>query len=139
MFPLGTIAGSLSLRARGGVRRKGLAALLALTFGAGNLGAIGLGLPFPGMVGATFLWGLAGAVFINCSRILYQEAAPPEHRGRVLSVYQVGFMGGAPAGAIFAGVAGQQLGALSALLLFGAGMLVFVAVSWATTDLARME
>jgi hypothetical protein len=36
LFPLGTIAGSLFIRARGGIRRKGRAALLALTFGAAN-------------------------------------------------------------------------------------------------------
>lgn len=139
MFPLGTIAGSLSLRARGGVRRKGMASLLALTFGALNLGAVGIGLPFAGMVLATLFWGLGGAVFINCSRTLYQEAAPAEHRGRVLSVYQVGFMGGAPAGAILAGFAGQHIGSLPALQIFAVAMLLFVAVSWAATDLATME
>ena len=139
MFPLGTIAGSLLMRARGGIRRKGLAALLALVFGALNLGAISTGLPFPGMIVATLFWGLAGSVFINCSRTLYQAAAPAAHRGRVLSVYQVGFMGGAPLGALLSGVVGQQIGTLDTLALFSAAMLLFVAVIWLTSDLATME
>lgn len=139
MFPLGTIAGSVLLRASGGIRRKGLAALLALIFGALNLGAVGVGLPFGGMVLATFLWGLGGSVFINCSRTLYQEAAPPAQRGRVLSIYQLGFMGGAPLGAIVAGQVGQHIGSLHALWVFSAAMLLFVAVSWVATDLASME
>jgi len=139
MFPLGTIAGSLLMRARGGIRRKGRAALLALLFGASNLAAIGSGLPFAGMVAATALWGLSGSVFINCSRTLYQEAAPAAHRGRVLSVYQVGFMGGSPIGAVLAGVLGQQIGTLSALLVFAAVMFLFVAVAWLASDLVTME
>jgi len=139
MFPLGTIAGSVSLRTIGGIRRKGLAALLALIFGALNLAAVGIGLPFSGMVAATFLWGLGGSVFINCSRTLYQEAAPPAHRGRVLSVYQLGFMGGAPLGALLAGQIGQHIGSLHALWVFSAAMVLFVVLSWMFTDLAGME
>ena len=139
MFPLGTIAGSVLLRAIGGIRRKGLAALFALLVGAANLAAVGIGLPFPGMVLCTFLWGLGGSVFINCSRVLYQEAAPPAHRGRVLSVYQLGFMGGAPLGAVLAGMIGQRIGSLHALWVFSGAMAIFVCASWLLTDLAEME
>lgn len=137
LFPLGTIAGSLVLRARGGVARKGRAALLALAFGAAALGSIGFGLPFWGMVAATGAWGLGGAVFINTSRTLYQEAAPAAHRGRVLSVYQMGFMGAAPVGALLAGVVSGQLGELRTLHVAAASMLAVTALMALTTDVAH--
>jgi MFS family permease len=139
LFPVGTIVGSLVLRARGGLRRKGLAAMLALAFGACALIGIGVGLPFPGMVAVTLAWGLAGSVFINCTRTLYQEAAPLAQRARVLSVYQLGFMGAAPVGALLSGAAGASLGTLPTLRLFGASMLVVVLLAAVLTNTARME
>ena len=46
-FPLGTIAGSFAIRARGGIRRKGLGIVLALTSGACVLLLLSRGLSFP--------------------------------------------------------------------------------------------
>ena len=40
-----------------------------------------------------FGWGTAASVFMNAGRSLFQERASPSHRGRVLSVYTLGFMG----------------------------------------------
>ncbi|MDJ0865497.1 MAG: MFS transporter [Myxococcota bacterium] len=139
LFPIGTIAGSVALRTRGGVRRKGLASLGALAVGAVALAAIGLGLPFWGFVAATFFWGLAGSVFINCSRTLYQEAAPSTQRGRVLSVYQIGFLGMAPVGAVAAGLVASEIGPLGALASFAAAMLTIVAAMALATNTARLE
>jgi MFS family permease len=138
-FPLGTIAGSLALRARGGVRRKGRAALGSLVCGALALGSVGLGLPFPGMVAATVVWGIAGAVFITCSRTLYQAAAPDEQLGRVLAVYQLGFIGTAPIGSLAAGFASTLLGPLPTLRLCSLAMLAVVAFVALRTDTARAE
>ncbi|MCZ6785485.1 MAG: MFS transporter [Proteobacteria bacterium] len=139
MFPLGTIAGSVVLRARGGVRRKGLAALGALLFGAASLSCMGAGLPFPGMIAATGAWGLAAAVFINCSRTLYQEAAPAAQRARVLSVYQLCFLGGAPLGSAIAGLVSGSIGTLATLQLFAGGMTLAVCGVWLFTNMSRFE
>lgn len=138
-FPIGTITGSLILRARGGVQAKGRAALLALVCGALALGTVGTGLPFPIMVTTTICWGLAGSVFINCSRTLYQEASPPTQRARVLSVYQLGFMGAAPVGSLAAGLTSAAVGPLRTLQLFALGMLTLVAVVAALTDTAKLR
>jgi MFS family permease len=137
MFPLGTIAGSLLLRARGGVERKGLAALAALAFGACALGAIGLALPFWAAVAATGAWGLGGAVFITASRTLTQEAAPEPHRGRVLSVYQMGFMGAAPIGALASGLVSGRIGELYTLQLASLSMLGVAALMARFTEVAK--
>lgn len=138
-FPLGTIAGSLFIRWRGGIRRKGRAALWALTWGASNLALIALGLPFWGTLLATFAWGLGGSVFINCSRTLFQQAAPAAERARVLAVYQVGFIGGAPIGTSAMGVASAALGLHGSLLLASGTMLCVVTALALFTQTPRME
>jgi MFS family permease len=138
-FPIGTITGSLVLRARGGIVRRGRASLLALLCGATALAAIGTGPPFPVMVAVTTCWGLAGSVFINCSRTLYQEAAPPAQRASILSVYQLGFMGAAPLGSLSAGLASSIIGPLATLQLFAAGMLSLVVIVGLFTDTARLR
>ena len=138
LFPLGTIGGSLFLRARG-LRRKGRAALLALCVGATNLIAIGQGVPFLALVGLTLTWGLAGSVFINASRTLFQQAAPPELRGKVLAVYQLGFMGGAPLGALLSGFSSASLGLHMTLVASGTAMLLLVASMALMSTLPKME
>jgi len=139
LFPLGTIVGSGLILLRGGIARKGLGALNALTLGALALGAVGLAPPFWGMVVATFVWGLGGSVFINCSRTLYQEAAPSARRGQVLSVYQLGFMGAAPIGALVAGFASEGVGPLTTILGFATAMLGVVTLAWTVSDAPRMR
>ena len=138
LFPVGTITGSLILR-RFGLRRKGLGALLALLFGAAALALVGLRVSFPIMVIATYLWGLGGSVFINSCRTIYQEAAPPEQRARVLSIYQLGFMGAAPLGTLNAGFISGLIGPHNTLLCCSAVMACVVALIWSTTDVVRMD
>jgi MFS family permease len=121
LFPLGTISGSLVLR-RIGLRRKGRAMLIALFSAALLQACLGSGLPFWAFVIATFAWGLSGAVFINSSRTIFQEHAPPAFRGRVLAAYQLGFMGGGPIGAFASGFAISIVG-LGGTFWIGASMM----------------
>jgi MFS family permease len=139
MFPLGTIGGSLLLLARGGIRRKGRGLVLSLALAACCLVAAGRALPFPALVLLTFAWGLAGAVFLNTSRTLFQERAPATERARVLAVNQLGFTAAGPVGALLSGFAASLLGPEHALALFGLGMLALVAAVALLSDVARME
>ncbi len=139
-FPIGTILGSLGILSRGGIRRKGTAQVLALVAGAAALGAVGLGLPFWGAFVATVFWGVAASVFMNSGRTIFQEKAPPSQRGRVLSVYSLGFMGasglvGAPA----AGVMIDVIGPLSACLLDSALMFGVAGAVAALTQIRSVE
>jgi MFS family permease len=138
LFPLGTIAGSLWLRVRG-IRRKGRAALAALACSSATLAAMGLGLPLPALMALTFVWGLSGAVFINANRTLYQQAAPNELRARVLAVYQLGFLGGAPLGALTGGLVSAAIGPERLLVGASACMLAVVTAVRLGTSLSRME
>jgi predicted MFS family arabinose efflux permease len=139
MFPLGTIGGSLALLARGGIRRKGRGLALSLAAAAACLVVAGRGLPFPALVATMLAWGLAGAVFLNASRTLFQERAPEAERARVLAVNQLGFTAAGPVGALLSGFAAAQLGPADALAVFGAGMLALVGLVVLTTGVARME
>jgi hypothetical protein len=139
MFPLGTIAGSLGLLARGGIRRKGRGLALSLAAAAGCLVVAGRGLPFPALVATMFAWGLTGSVFLNTSRTLFQERAPEAERARVLAVNQLGFVAAGPAGALLSGFAAARLGPGDALAVFGFGMLALVASVTLASGVARME
>jgi MFS family permease len=138
-FPAGTIAGSYVLLARGGIRRKGRALLLSLAIAAAGVMACGAGLPFPFVVGAGLVWGLAGAVFLNMGRTLFQQRAPEAERARVLAVNHLGFMVAGPLGALLSGFVAGELGPRAALVAFGAGMLALVGLVTLASDVARME
>jgi MFS family permease len=138
LFPLGTILGSLVLRARG-LGRKGLAALFALVVGSSSQLVISSGIPFIAMLGFVLLWGLAGSVFINCSRTLFQQAAPEHGRGRVLAIYQLGFTGGGPAGALLAGFGAEAVGLHTTLFVSASTMLLLVAAMAIFSDVSRLR
>jgi MFS family permease len=127
IFPLGTILGSLAIRARGGIARKGLAMLIAMTNGTLMLALLSLGPPFWLFMLGALAWGTGGAVFINSSRALVQESAPADQRGRILSVYQLGFVGSFPLGAQLAGRLSEAYGPLVAMRVAAAGMALVVA------------
>lgn len=135
-FPLGTITGSLLIRARGGISRKGRAMLLAMSNGTLMLALLSTGLPYWAFLLAALAWGTGGAVFINSSRTLVQQAAPAEQRGRVLAVYQLGFVGSGPLGMALTGVLCDAFGPLTALRICAACMVIVLA-SVATFSSAR--
>jgi MFS family permease len=138
-FPIGTISGSGLILLRGGVRRKGMAQLLALGGGALCIGAIGLGLPFWGALVAVMLFGLGGAFFMNAGRTLFQEHATSANRGRVLSVFALTFMGASGAiGAPFAGWLNAALGPLAACEVCAGLMLTVVVVVAVATDVRKI-
>lgn len=138
-FPLGTILGSMLLRWRGGIGRKGRALLISLAAGAVIEVIMASGLPYPGFVVAGLAWGMAGSIFINCSRTLVQEAAPDETRGRVLSAYQFGFVGGGPLGTLAAGFVAERIGTHATLRGAGLIMLACVAMTALIPDARRLR
>ncbi len=138
MFPLGTILGSLVLRRRG-VERKGRAALMALGLGLSMELVIASEIPFAWMAACSLVWGLGGSVFINCSRTLFQVAAPEAQRGRVLAVYQLGFVGGGPIGALLAGFSADALGLHLTLVVFALAMACLVVSMALWSDVARLR
>ncbi len=89
-------------------------------------------MPYMAFLSIVFIWGLCAGVCITMSRSIVQKAAPPQQLARVLSIYQLGFMGGAPLGAASMGILtdaiGPQLVAVApAIGLFGIIILLIVA------------
>ena len=83
------------------------------------LGAISSGLvvlwlfSFPGnfwwLACLSLIWGCGGGVFTSVSRTIIQSLAPISHRGRLLSIYQLAFMGGAPIGVVGFGLLADKV------------------------------
>jgi MFS family permease len=138
-FPAGIILGSLWLLARGGLRRKGRAQLLALFGGSVALAGIGLNLAFAGTLAAIFVWGISAAIFMNAGRTLFQAAAPPTHRGRVLSIYALGFMGSAPLGALLSGFLAEVAGPLATCWICALAMTALATGASLFTAAAKLE
>lgn len=120
IFWLGAAASTVALARIGHVGRPGLAFVGALGVGSATLAWIATGIPLWGLLALVFVWGAASGVGIAMSRAIIQEVAPPQALGRVLSIYQLGFMGGAPLGALLHGAladaVGPRLAALSPML-----------------------
>ncbi|MBV1886444.1 MAG: MFS transporter [Parvibaculaceae bacterium] len=75
--------------------------------------------------GLSFMWGLGAGVTMALTRMIVQMEAPDSHRARILSVYQLGFAGGAPMGSLAMGFLVDTFGLYDAVL-FPAGSMVLV-------------
>lgn len=78
--------------------------------------------PFYAFAAVVVAWGLAAGVAISTSRTIVQGAASQRYLGRVLAVYSMGFMGGAPIGSAIVGFAAAELGPRLAAILPGVGL-----------------
>ena len=133
----GTITATLAQIRIGAMRRPGRAILLALAFGALVLAAMSLALPFRGLLGLCLVWGLGAGVVITQGRTLVQQAAPASHRARILSLFQLGLMGGAPVGALLIGYLAAVTGPRAAPVYPAACMLLILAGLFARSQLWR--
>jgi len=139
MFPLGSVLGGLAILSRGGLERNGLALIAGQLAGATSIAAIATGLPFAGTALAVLCWGVAGALFINAGRTLFQQHASERNRARVLSVYTLGVMGGGPIGSLLSGLLAEPLG-LYGVLALDAGIATTIVLGVAlTTRLASLR
>lgn len=139
MFPLGSVLGGLAIFWRGGIQRSGRALGTGQLVATVCIGTIALDLPFFGCVLAVLGWGLSGALFINAGRTLFQSHASEENRARVLSVYTLGIMGGAPLGSLGSGLLATPLGLHGTMALVGALALACVLTVIATTQLWQLR
>lgn len=111
----GTILSTLAIGAVGPVARKGRLIVFAIALGCIVLSSMSIRGPLWLFYLLTFVWGLGAGVTITMARTIVQEDAPNASRARILSVYQLGFTGGLPLGALLAGpivaLAGGRLAA----------------------------
>jgi MFS family permease len=119
------------------LRRPGRALITSHMISAAALLSCAWHKPFLVLVVIAIIWGLAAGVTMSLSRSIVQAAASPRYLGRVLSVYSMGFMGGAPIGSAVMGFAIAKLGAQTAALIPAIGLAVACIILAATTPLWR--
>lgn len=90
--------------------RPGRALIASHLIGAATLFTFGFHKPFALFALIVVLWGFAAGVAISTSRTIVQSAAGQRYLGRVLAVYSMGFMGGAPVGSALVGFAAGEFG-----------------------------
>jgi MFS family permease len=102
--------------------RPGRALIVSHLVSAAALFSFAIHKPFLWFVAVVVLWGLAAGVAISMSRTITQGAADRQYLGRVLAVYSMGFMGGAPIGSALVGFAAGEFGARTAALIPALGL-----------------
>ncbi|MEM9668261.1 MAG: MFS transporter [Pseudomonadota bacterium] len=86
-----------------------------------------------------FGWGLAAGISIAMSRSIVQNAAPKKQLARVLSIYQLGFMAGAPFGAALMGYLTDMFGPQKVAIVPAMGMSILIAWMVFRTPIWRMR
>ena len=138
-FWSGSISASLTIAQLGNISGRGRFVTFALVIGAGVLMLFAIPTSLTVFYLLVFVWGTGAGIMISMARTIVQENAPHAHLARIMSVYQLGFTGGMPIGAIVLGFVVHALGARSAALVPGGAMLLVLAVLLTTTALWRIR
>ncbi|HAM47193.1 MAG TPA: hypothetical protein DDW95_00440 [Alphaproteobacteria bacterium] len=128
-FMAGTVVATVLILRRGTIRFPGRALTLSLAATALLLLASSVAMPLPAYFACVFLFGILSGVTMAMGRTMVQQAAPVSHRARLLSVYQLGYLGAAPIGSLIVGFLTAALGPQAAipfpaLFLLGAVLLL---------------
>jgi len=108
------------------IHHQGRAMMITFANGALVLTLIHLHPPLWGLYLLIFLWGTTAGVTMSTSRTIVQELSIESHRARIMSVFQLGFLGGAPIGALLTGYITRILGPLDTALVAATG----IALAW---------
>lgn len=128
-FMAGTTMMVLALRRARPIRRQGRAMLLSSCVSCVVIGLISLAPSFPVLCLMAALWGGSGGVTMIMSRTLVQSAAPEASRGRILSIFQLAYVGGAPLGSYVMGLLIDGLGVVNSVLVPAAGLALLLAAA----------
>ena len=124
----GAVMGALIIAWLGENKHMGRILLILLTL-FGTI-IVGFGLSRRIYLSALMLF-TGGALFVMCSSLttsLTQLLAPPEFRGRVMSIYLVAFLGGSPLGALASGWLVTRIGSAPVMLVVNGMVLTLVAL-----------
>jgi hypothetical protein len=108
--------------------RRGRLVVCAVSVGALILFCMALQPPFLVLNALCFVWGLGAGITLTQGRTVLQIVAPPTHRARLMSLFQLGLGGGGPIGAFIAGSLASALGLKLAMILPALAMVVLIGV-----------
>jgi MFS family permease len=138
-FWLGAFVSSAVLAIFRRIKRQGRLLLTAQFLGSLSILALVTTIPHWLFLSIVFLWGLAAGVSIAMSRAIVQDAAPKESIARVLSIYQLGFMAGAPIGAGIMGALIDLIGPQLVAIVPACGMFLLLAWMVVATPVWNMK
>lgn len=116
-FMAGTVIGSMISIRVGPIQRPGRLMMMSSLSSASVLALIAVGLPFYGTSLCILVWGLGAGLSMPLTRSVIQLSARPSHRARMLSVFQITFMGAGPLGALLMGFAINQMGVIESMII----------------------
>jgi MFS family permease len=125
-FWFGAFVSSVALSVFRNVKRPGRLLLAAQLIGSLAILLVLYDIPHWAFLCVVFVWGLAAGVSIATSRSIVQKAAPKKQLARVLSIYQLGFMAGAPFGAFIMGTLTDLVGPHLVAVVPAAGMTILI-------------
>ena len=138
-FWSGSILASLTISRLGNITNRGRPIIFAVSSGTTILILMSFKSPLLVFYALVFLWGIGAGVTISMTRTIVQEYAPPAHRARVLSIYQLGFTGGMAVGSLLTGLVVSVLGARQAALVPAFVMIVVILSLLMRTDIWRIK
>jgi MFS family permease len=136
---LGTCTVIFFLMRRGGVERPGRALLIGGVISSAVLSILHFDMPEWLFYFVIYLWGMCGGISMTLSRAIVQEASPPTHRARLMSVFSLGMMGGMPVGSAVVGVLVEHIGVQNAVLINSGGMLLVLTYLYLRTELFEVK
>lgn len=125
-FWMGAFVSSVVLSIFKRIKRQGRLLLIAQFLASVSILAMMWSVPHYAFLGIVFIWGLAAGISIAMSRSIVQDAAPKEKLARVLSIYQLGFMAGAPFGAAMMGALVDLFGPQKIAIVPAGGMIALI-------------
>jgi len=129
-FMGGTVLGGALIIVLGPVNRPGQVMMGTMTFSAALMATVAQGFELPTTLLLITLWGMSAGMSMPLTRSIIQLGAPPQHRAKMLAIFQMTFMGAAPLGAVIMGVAADTVGILNALYIppIAGSLVVLVAI-----------
>ncbi|MBV1883638.1 MAG: MFS transporter [Pseudomonadales bacterium] len=127
-FMSGTVASMVCVIRFGQISKPGKALTLSLSITALLLLTSQLEMPLTLYLVCVFLFGMASGVNMSMARTIVLECAPTSHRARLLSIFQLGYLGAAPIGALTMGYLTALLGPFHTALIAGSilGLVILV-------------
>jgi len=127
-FMSGTVAVTVLLLRLGHLRRAGQALVLAMIAVTALIAISYFKMPIGIYYAVVFLFGIASGLMFAMARSIIQEASPDSHRARILSAFQMGYLGAAPIGALAMGFLADQVGVHVAAL--APAVILGLAIIW---------
>ena len=134
---VGATAGALLLASQASRLRTGRTIAVAMaTLGLGLVG-FAAAPTFPVALALLFVVGMSMLIQMAVSNTALQMLAPPDMRGRIISLYMLAFLGTAPVGALTVGALAQSVGAPATVA--GGGVICVLTAAWFVTRIPALR